>query len=685
MADIKTILRELSVIVGFIISKYKPTLSEDQIDVKTFLELLNKHCDNFNKFDTDIKKIQDINDFAIHREIINNGIKLGKLISQKLDLNGEILWVGSKVKETYPFDMKIGSVGISLKEESYIIKNPSFADYLNALVQPLEPFRHIHVFRKFAQTEFNKWYKYTYNRLVEDSRNYDYNQIIFKYDKNDAFIKKSSKGLIFGDRYTQVEISLEENLDEESFNRKIGGSIIEHTFCKWISETLERKDKKYEELKKECSIKAGETLKTFINNNLNLDSVRILNLLQIYDRPYYYGKSLEIPKLYKVPCNTECQVRLISIEIKVPKSQLNVYFTFEILKRNNSNPFKFRVECRYSHGQFKGIPEAKLYYIDDLDQLRNLYEEISDNMETKKIRTGTETSSFGTNGRINHDSSKFYKSKLYSTLEEKQVVDKTENVLPDKFLNKFILGSAESMKELPNNSVHLMITSPPYNVTKEYDQDLSLKDYLALLKNSFQETYRVLVNGGRACINVANLGRRPYIPISDYISKIMYDIGFNMRGEIIWNKGASSSPSTAWGSWLSAANPILRDIHEYILIFSKGDYNRDSKAKQNTISKVQFMEWTKSIWTMNAESARRIGHPAPFPEDLPFRLIQLYSFKGDIVLDPFMGSGTTAVSAIKSQRKFVGYDNNKDYILLAENRLKPLLTQIKLDFERNGG
>ncbi|MEW6507600.1 MAG: site-specific DNA-methyltransferase [Bacteroidota bacterium] len=297
------------------------------------------------------------------------------------------------------------------------------------------------------------------------------------------------------------------------------------------------------------------------------------------------------------------------------------------------------------------------------------------------MRKGTETSSFGTSGRINHDSSKFYNSKLYSTLKGKEVADKTENKLPDEFVNKFILGSAENMKELPGNSIHLMITSPPYNVSKVYDNDLSLKEYLQLLENSFKETYRVLVNGGRACINVANLGRKPYIPLSDYISKIMIDIGYNMRGEIIWNKAASASSSTAWGSWQSAANPILRDIHEYILVFSKGDYNRISKEKTNTITKEQFMEWTRSIWTMNAESARRIGHPAPFPEELPFRLIQLYSFKDDIILDPFMGSGTTAVSAIKSDRKFVGYDISQEYIDLAEKRILPLLQQTKIKFE----
>ena len=297
-----------------------------------------------------------------------------------------------------------------------------------------------------------------------------------------------------------------------------------------------------------------------------------------------------------------------------------------------------------------------------------------------KLKKGTESSAFGTNGRINHDSSRFYNSKLYSTLKTKEIEDKAERKLPEELVNKFILGSAENMQELPDNSIHLMITSPPYNVSKEYDNDLSLQEYLSLLENSFRETYRVLINGGRACINLANLGRKPYIPLSDYISTMMINIGFNMRGEIIWNKSSSASPSTAWGSWMSSANPILRDIHEYILVFSKGDYSRIGKGKQNTITKEQFMEWTKSIWTMKAESARRIGHPAPFPEELPFRLIQLYSFKDDIILDPFMGSGTVAAAALKSGRKFVGYDIKQEYIDLAEKRISLLLNKQNLLF-----
>lgn len=297
-----------------------------------------------------------------------------------------------------------------------------------------------------------------------------------------------------------------------------------------------------------------------------------------------------------------------------------------------------------------------------------------------KRRNRTETSAFGTNGRSNHDSSKFYNSKLYKELGDKKDLDKNENDFPDNLENTLLLGSAENMKELPDNSVHLMITSPPYNVSKEYDDDLSLKEYLQLLKNAFTETHRVLVNGGRACINVANLGRRPYIPLSDYISQIMLEIGFNMRGEIIWNKAASASPSTAWGSWQSAANPILRDIHEYILIFSKGDYKREKGIKENTISREQFMEWTKSIWAMNAVSAKRIGHPAPFPEELPNRLIQLYSFTNDVILDPFIGSGTTAISALKAGRKYVGYEINQDYIDLAHRRIALYKLQGNLTF-----
>ncbi len=294
----------------------------------------------------------------------------------------------------------------------------------------------------------------------------------------------------------------------------------------------------------------------------------------------------------------------------------------------------------------------------------------------EKNRQGTQTSSFGTNGRINHDSTRFYNSRLYQELDEKNTESLPEpvNPFPENLENRILCASAEDMSLIPDGSVHLMITSPPYNAAKDYDEDLTLAEYLGLLERVFRETYRVLVPGGRACINVANLGRKPYLPLTAFISKMMIDLGFLMRGEIIWDKGASASASTAWGSWQSASNPILRDVHEYILVFSKGNYKRvlskkEKALKKNTIGRDEFLEWTKTIWQMSAESARRVGHPAPFPVELPHRLIQLYSFETDIVLDPFMGSGTTAIAALCDGRKFVGFETVEDYVALAEKRI----------------
>ena len=288
-----------------------------------------------------------------------------------------------------------------------------------------------------------------------------------------------------------------------------------------------------------------------------------------------------------------------------------------------------------------------------------------------KKRRGTKTSSFGSPGRINHDSTQFYASKLYESLPKEEKVKYIENPIPPEFLDKILCKSSERMEELPDNSVHLMVTSPPYNVGKEYDENLTLEGYKEFLRRVWQEVYRVLVPGGRACINIANLGRKPYIPIHVFIIEDMLELGFLMRGEIIWNKASSSSPSTAWGSWLSAANPTLRDIHEYILVFSKGMFTRRKHlSRNNTISREEFLEFTKSVWTFPAEQAKSVGHPAPFPIELPYRLIQLYTYEGEVVLDPFMGSGQTGLAAIKTKRHYVGYDVNEEYVKLAERRIR---------------
>jgi DNA modification methylase len=259
---------------------------------------------------------------------------------------------------------------------------------------------------------------------------------------------------------------------------------------------------------------------------------------------------------------------------------------------------------------------------------------------------------------------------LYDNQQQVQDVPYVENHIPPELINRIFCHSAETMTELPDNSVHLMVTSPPYNVGKQYDNDLSLEDYLAFLLRVWKETHRVLVPGGRMCINVANLGRKPYIPLHAFIAEQAISLGFLMRGEIIWNKAASASPSTAWGSWKSASNPTLRDVHEYILVFCKGSFKRQNPSKrENTISRDEFLEYNKSVWNIAAEPARRIGHPAPFPVELPRRLIQLYTFKGEIVLDPFMGSGQTAIAAMKSERQYAGYEIDGKYLELAKRRI----------------
>jgi site-specific DNA-methyltransferase (adenine-specific) len=288
-----------------------------------------------------------------------------------------------------------------------------------------------------------------------------------------------------------------------------------------------------------------------------------------------------------------------------------------------------------------------------------------------KKRQRSTTSIFGSAGRENHDSSPFYAGRLYHDQPKESTADIVENLIPGECLDRIYCSSAEKMSELPDDSIHLMVTSPPYNVGKEYDADLTLQEYLAFLETVWAEVFRILVPGGRACVNIANLGRRPYLPVHTWIAESMLKLGFLMRGEIIWNKAASASPSTAWGSWKSAVNPTLRDVHEYILVFSKGAFKRQKPAqKESTISAEEFLEFTKSVWTFPAESAKKIGHPAPFPLELPYRLIQLYSFKADIVFDPFMGSGQTALAALKAGRHYIGYEINPKYTALAEARIK---------------
>jgi site-specific DNA-methyltransferase (adenine-specific) len=279
---------------------------------------------------------------------------------------------------------------------------------------------------------------------------------------------------------------------------------------------------------------------------------------------------------------------------------------------------------------------------------------------------GTRTSGFGAGKREGHDASAFYARKL---MDAKWSRDRTLNDVPAKYRDRIYERSSESMSELPDNSVALMVTSPPYHVGKDYDSDTTFEEFLDLLRTVLAETHRVLEPGGRMVINVANLGRRPYVPFATFITQMAIDLGFFPRGEVIWVKAAGASGSCAWGSWRSASNPTLRDVHEYCLCFSKGTMQRVRKG-ESTIEREDFMNGTLSVWQIPTESAKRVGHPAPFPIELPRRFIDLYTYRGDVVLDPFIGSGSTAVAAVELGRHFVGYDTEHAYAVLARKRVR---------------
>jgi site-specific DNA-methyltransferase (adenine-specific) len=242
------------------------------------------------------------------------------------------------------------------------------------------------------------------------------------------------------------------------------------------------------------------------------------------------------------------------------------------------------------------------------------------------------------------------------------------------------------MSELADDCVALVVTSPPYFAGKEYETAVgndsvpaTYAKYLAMLRDVFAECWRVLEPGGRIAVNVANLGRKPFRSLSGDVERILADeLGYLLRGEIVWVKAKGSNGSCAWGSYGSAANPVLRDLTERIVIASKGRFDRAKSKKarklaglpfEDTISPEDFRAWTLDTWYFAPESARRVGHPAPFPVELPRRLIELNTYRGDVVLDPFMGAGQTALACVATDRRYVGYDLEADYVELARRRI----------------
>jgi site-specific DNA-methyltransferase (adenine-specific) len=246
--------------------------------------------------------------------------------------------------------------------------------------------------------------------------------------------------------------------------------------------------------------------------------------------------------------------------------------------------------------------------------------------------------------------------------------------VPDPTHNKIICGDAlDTMRRLPDRCVHLIVTSPPYNLAIEYDEhadDLDYTRYLDWMGRVWAESKRLLVDGGRICVNIGENKRQniTYPTYSAFIQQFI-DLGMLYRGTIIWNKN-SAAKHCAWGSWKSCSNPHIVPRHEYIIVFSKGSFRLDGDAAQSDITDTEFMTCTRSVWNFGTESKTRIGHPAPFPEELPRRLIKFYSYVGNTVLDMFGGSGTTGLAAKRLGRRFLLIDNSHEYCQLALKRIE---------------
>lgn len=293
----------------------------------------------------------------------------------------------------------------------------------------------------------------------------------------------------------------------------------------------------------------------------------------------------------------------------------------------------------------------------------------------------TSTSNFGAGRRESHDASGFY-ARFASP-----IVSGDDRIAASAPVEEpFVVGDARRMDQVADASVALVVTSPPYFAGKQYEEELerdgvpaSYLEFIDMLRDVFAECRRVLEPGGRIAVNVANLGRKPYRSLSaDVIGILQDDLGLLLRGELIWQKGDGASGNCAWGSFRTASNPVVRDITERVIVASKGRFDRARSAKQrerdglphaSTLATDEFMAMTLDVWHLSPESAKRVGHPAPFPVELPAQLIRMHTYEGDLVLDPFLGSGSTMVAAAQLGRRYVGYDLDAAYVEIARQRV----------------
>ena len=243
----------------------------------------------------------------------------------------------------------------------------------------------------------------------------------------------------------------------------------------------------------------------------------------------------------------------------------------------------------------------------------------------------------------------------------------------------------EKMKEIPvgmskieSESVHCVITSPPYNVGlnyNSYDDNKEYQSYLDFMEKVFIQSYRVLSKDGRMIVNIGD-GKNGSIPTHSDFIQICKKTGFQVLTTIIWNKNTTSN-RTAWGSFMSASSPSFPRCFEYILVFRKS--HKLLRKGVSTISKEEFIQWSNGYWNMNTEKLKKVGHPAAFPLQLPERCIKLFTYEGDVVLDPFMGSGTTGVACVNTNRKFIGIEMDENYFNIACNRIDEAIREKEQD------
>ena len=296
---------------------------------------------------------------------------------------------------------------------------------------------------------------------------------------------------------------------------------------------------------------------------------------------------------------------------------------------------------------------------------------------------GTSTSEFGVGRRESHDATDFYARFAPPEISDDDALGEIDH----DALDVLHVGDSRDMAAVPDASVALVVTSPPYFAGKAYETALGeghipgdYVEYLEMLRDVLAECVRTLQPGGRLAVNVANLGRKPYRSLAADVTTILQDdLRMLLRGEVIWQKQRGASGSCAWGSYQSPANPVLRDTTERVIVASKGRFDRVGRGSDGaggdgraTIPGDEFMEATLDVWEIPAESATRVGHPAPFPVALAERCVHLFTYEGDVVLDPFMGSGTTAVAARRTGRHFIGYDTDPGYVRQARERIASL-------------